>query len=315
VLDETRARAVQDATLGEILPVYRVEARKLGLRAGTITNTVSALERVLGCALAGRAVETYRASELTAAVVDRYVDRTLAADPSDRGRRSLRSTLRQARSLFARWTAEKYAGMALPDLGAFLRAGNIRAPAKVYEPPDPGLVEKTIAAGRALAGTDPALYAVFLLCYDLALRAGEASACKWNWFRVAGDGATCDVIRRLDWAPKGRERSIPVAAAVWAQLQALRRDGDEYVLPGESATARRDLVIRRMARWMRAIGWDRERYPKAAHELRKLQGSRWFTEIDPQTAQEWLGHTSIETTCRYYCRLTRQPAPLVPAGM
>jgi hypothetical protein len=54
---------------------------------------------------------------------------------------------------------------------------------------------------------------------------------------------------------------------------------------------------------MRSLGWDRSRWPKAAHELRKLYGSRIFSQLGQAHAQNYLGHASIETTCRYYAVL------------
>jgi integrase len=58
------------------------------------------------------------------------------------------------------------------------------------------------------------------------------------------------------------------------------------------------------------MGWDRNEYPKAAHELRKLMGSRWYTELGAEVAQEWLGHESVATTCSFYTALRRQPRAL-----
>ncbi len=88
------------------------------------------------------------------------------------------------------------------------------------------------------------------------------------------------------------------------------RTASPFVLPGVTKTDRVDLIRYEFADWMRSIGWERETYSKAAHELRKLQGSRWFTEVSPVAAQAWLGHQSIETTCKYYAKLIEQPAPL-----
>jgi integrase len=61
---------------------------------------------------------------------------------------------------------------------------------------------------------------------------------------------------------------------------------------------------------MRSIGWDRKHYPKAAHELRRAMGARWWTEQSPQVAQALLGHQQMSTTCQYYATLDRQPPPL-----
>jgi len=119
-----------------------------------------------------------------------------------------------------------------------------------------------------------------------------------------------DVIKRPDFQPKGKDRIVPVSAAVYEHLAALHRPGDDYIVSGGSPRARENLIKRDFAGWMRELGWDAEQYPKAAHELRKLIGSRWYTERGAEVAQNWLGHADITTTCRFYATLSRQPDPL-----
>lgn len=91
---------------------------------------------------------------------------------------------------------------------------------------------------------------------------------------------------------------------------ALRKGSSLFIVPGASPRVRENLVKRDFATWMRGIGWDVAQHPKAAHELRKLMGSRWFTELGAEVAQAWLGHKDISTTCRFCAALTRQPEPL-----
>lgn len=297
--------------LADVLGVYRRVAKERGVREQSIENNVWALLKILGD-------DAATLEDVSRARVSDYVRRTLAErGDDDRTRRSIKSMLRQGKSVFARWTRDAFreAGVALPDLAEFMEAGAIKAEATKYVRPPEDLVARTMAAGRALKAENPRLYLAFVLAYDLALRAGESAACRWDWFEAAGESALCAIVRREDFRPKGRDRRVPVPAETWAELQALRAGADSraFVLPEAAATAREALVKRELAAWMRGLGWDAETYPKASHELRKLMGSRWFTERDPQTAQAWLGHTSIETTCRYYAALTRQPAAL-PRG-
>ena len=99
---------------------------------------------------------------------------------------------------------------------------------------------------------------------------------------------------------------------VWTHLlaQKLAQDDDGFCLPGGNVTNRTNLIKREMAAWMRKLGWSASAYPKAAHELRKLAGARWYTELGAEVAQTWLGDVDIATTCRYYATLTRQPKAL-----
>jgi hypothetical protein len=100
-----------------------------------------------------------------------------------------------------------------------------------------------------------------------------------------------------------------MSPAVYAALQALRRPDDPYILPGGHPSGRSHLVNREFATWMRSIGWDRVTYPKAAHELRKLAGSMWYTHAGLQWAARWLGDTAA-TVDHYYCDLIATRAPV-----
>jgi hypothetical protein len=61
---------------------------------------------------------------------------------------------------------------------------------------------------------------------------------------------------------------------------------------------------------MREIGWDKYTYPKAAHELRKLAGSMWYTKAGLEWAARWLGDTAA-TVDHYYADLVDNRAAVV----
>lgn len=315
ILDQTRARTAY-ATIGDVFEAFGQAALLRDLRPRTIGDYKQSLRTILQEVTGRGDVDGMPASVLTDELVRNYAAKRLAkvtGDPllEDRAKTSARSTLRQARSVFSKWAQENYRALKLPDLTPFLQASAGRAPTKYYAMPPTELRERTIAAGRELRKSDPELYTAFLLCYDLALRAGEAQAAQWDWIRTDTDGRRyLDVITRADFRPKGRERSVPIGVETWTELQASRRPGDPCILPGGNKTARRQLVTGKLAAWMRAQGWDARTYPKAAHELRKLMGSRWYTDRGAEVAQTWLGHKDIATTCRYYATLDRSPAPL-----
>jgi integrase len=66
---------------------------------------------------------------------------------------------------------------------------------------------------------------------------------------------------------------------------------------------------------MRGVGWSSHKWPKAAHELRKLIGSEWYTRYGVEVAAEWLGHADLKTTRDYYAALMRHPDPIDPDDM
>ena len=317
-LQQTKARQAS-MSVGEAIEQYQRKAaedyvRNSRPRPETVTNYVSALRLVLRTA-GHDDPDSLDLRHVDAGAARRYAATTVAdsASDQDRARRTAASTLRNARAVFSGWTT----GIEAADKAVkeFCGADVVDAPPVKYRYPGADLVEATLTAGKALVETAPELYPAWICCYWLALRAGEAAAARWDWIReVERDGrraAYLDVIRRPGgWNPKGGERSVPVAPTVLSALQATRQPGHEYLLPGDTPTQRLDLVRRKLAAWMRGVGWARAEYPKCAHELRKLMGAEWYTRYGVEVACKWLGHASIQTTHRYYADLTRHPDPI-----
>ena len=320
-IDGVRARRSL-CTCGEVFAALAGGAVGLGLAAHSVAGYCNQLRNILRQVLKVEDADSVCTEKLTEELILSYQDLVLNATPAhlrERAQRTIRSTVTNARAVFGRRTERLYRHLALPDLKGFRTCTLNRALVKAYALPPVELIERTLQEGRGLREKDPALYACFLLCYELGLRSGEAAAARWSWFaapRQAGGDWTIEILRRPEFTPKwNMERRVPVGAEVWEYLQGLKTghrltqidtDG-EFVLPGGD---RAELVQRRFAAWMRSLGWDRETYPKAAHELRKLMGSRWFTELGAEVAQAWLGHRSVATTCSYYAALRRQPRAL-----
>jgi integrase len=318
-LQQTKLRQAT-MTVGEAIEQYQRKAaadyvRNSRPRPETVQNYVSALRLVIRVGDSALRGDEMRLTEVNATLAAFYAAQAIqdGSDDKDRARRTAASTLRNARAVFSGWKT----GIEAVDAAVheFCTADVVDAPPVKYRYPGADLVEATLTAGKALVETAPELYPAWICCYWLALRAGEAAAARWDWIReVERDGrraAYLDVIRRPGgWNPKGGERSVPLAPTVLAALQATRRTGHEYLLPGDTPTQRLDLVRRKLAAWMRGVGWARAEYPKCAHELRKLMGAEWYTRYGVEVACKWLGHASIQTTHRYYADLTRHPDPI-----
>lgn len=319
VLESSKAKSAF-ARLGGIVDSYLAAAQVRGIRPRTAQDYVSSLYHIVSIGAGHPNPAEASTAILTRELVDVYVQARLNEANGDtvaveRARRSITSSLRQGRALFSKWALAAYYDLTLPDLGPFMTAGNIRVDQVIYRLPPDRLVRNTIHLGKTLRDVDNDLYAVFLLCYGLALRAGEAAASQWSWMRRGASGQVYfEIIKRDGFKPKGKERQIPVSAEVLEGLEFLmtiRQPHDHnWILPRSRPSARLNLVKRTFSQWMRGIGWKAEKYPKAAHELRKLMGSKWYTERGAEVAQAWLGHTNIATTCRFYAALTRQPAPV-----
>ena len=181
-------------------------------------------------------------------------------------------------------------------------------------------------------------YLVYRLCFNLGMRSSEARHARWSWIeeRRNRNGAVVrymHICRQADWkGPKNTvDHSVPLTEELWIDLQEVRKKQQEkmvgsqsrqppteedpdlhILLPGSTDHARYCLVTREFSAWMRSIGWDRKTYPKAAHELRKLAGSLWYTKSDLKWAAAWLGD-SAPTVYHYYADLT-EDGPMIDIG-
>ena len=134
-----------------------------------------------------------------------------------------RLTVRQAKSIFSRWAMEYYENKIKlpPTIESFRRAGASVKPRKYMTPPQE-LRIRTFEEAKSLKKEQPDLYGVFLLCYDLGMRGGEAAAARWDWIESREvDGQTqreIKICRRSDWrGPKNLvAHRVPIGDQTWA---------------------------------------------------------------------------------------------------
>jgi integrase len=247
-------------------------------------------------------------------LVKAYVRKKVEQASSDytlqkRARVTATSTLTQARSVFAKWTRPYYQAddLVLPDLEEFKTAGT-KERMKKYELPPQALRDKTAAAALKLLEKRSPLYLVYELAYECGMRSGEIRSARWDWIEEnrTPDGTVLhemNIRTRPDWkGPKNlTAHRVPISAELLAELEDLRSDRPEnpFILPGGTDNARHNLIRRTFAMWMRKHGWDSKTYVKAAHELRKLAGSRWYTMAGLEWAAKWLGDTPA-VVAHYY---------------
>lgn len=305
------------ATLGEIKREYLEGAARRGLKGAGPRDNVNALKRLTGLNM--KDFEALRVNELNGRTIHEYVKREAFDNPTPEEllswRRTRKRNVAKARNVFAKWALHHYKmeGLKLPDLHEFMTAEAVsgKGVAKKYTRPPQAEIDRILKAGRALESENPNLYTVFLLVYPLALRAAEASNATPDWLTETDRGWVLQVPVDGLFMPKGaRPREIPVHPDVAMDLlEAGERSETGYLVAGESADARWKFVTKEFKAWMVSHGWTRR---KGAHELRALQGCRWFTEQGAEVAQQLLGHASIATTCASYAEYSRKIEPLQP---
>ena len=160
---------------------------------------------------------------------------------------------------------------------------------------------------------DPALYCAFLLCYATGIRRNEAIHARWDWIKRDRQGnwilhvPGCEEQRGKIFRTKNdKGRDIPMADAVYRELQALSLTGDcpEHIIPTKSHWEREIKVWERFSAWFRSLGINRL---KAAHECRKFFGAQVATHQGLYAACKLLGHSSIQITEKYYADYVDPP--------
>jgi integrase len=245
------------------------------------------------CDMTPEMVEAYRLAKLEEAEDE---------CEQDRKERSVYSQWNQAKSVLQSRAMDHYRRklkLVLPRSLDDLRDFRLpRPPAWRYVLPPAGLIDATERAGALLEGD---LRMVYRLAMNAGLRAREMACMTRDWLEENQPGQwVIAIVTRPDYRPKGSERRVPIPESLAADILS-RRPGP--VLNGKTRTDREALIRYTFAAWMRSVGWDRTTYPKAAHELRKLYGSRVFSKLGQAYAQNYLGHASVDTTCRYYAAL------------
>ena len=181
----------------------------------------------------------------------------------------------------------------LPDLTSF-RNERVQMP-KRSKPRalDMGAIAAINAAAPKFASTDPAVYVAFLMFSRLGLRNVEIRNARWSWIENRRIG----IIERLEenFYPKGSEGWVPIPSDVLKELMKFRHlSTNDYIVPGVTATDRKDAVDRRHSAWVGESIKDRS---KTSYELRRYAGGLIYNATrDILKVRDFLRHASVETT-------------------
>lgn len=229
---------------------------------------------------------------------------------------SLGSKWRKAKSVFGRGAVQFYEDRGVKYLRPWaVSLRDVVLPAGHLEPykiPPADLIERTERLGNALRDEQPWLWVVYKLAINTGMRASEMVWLRPDWLEQDRGCLVVGICRRPYFRPKGMSRKVPIPEGLAAEILKLwETHKGEYILPG-SQNQRLNLICKDFSNWMRSIGWDASQYREAAHELRKLFGSRLYTNpsFGPAAAQEYLGHSSVSTTCKFYAALDKVHVPL-----
>jgi len=287
-------------TIGDIIERYQSQAED---RPATVRNNSSAI-RLLVRTVHGGDPDAKSSSVLTGDLIRQFERIRMAGAKTEPARRRARASVRsyvvQARSLVAPRKMRFYEDINLPDLDPF-RKERVESP-KRSKPRalDTGVIAAINAAAPKLASTDPAVYVAFLLFSRLGLRNVEIRNARWSWIENGRIG----IIERPEenFYPKGSEGWVPIAPDVLKELMRFRHlSTNDYIVPGVTATDRKDAVDRRHSAWVGQ--WIKDR-SKTSYELRRYAGSLVYNATrDILKVRDFLRHASVETTQQWYAYL------------
>lgn len=211
--------------------------------------------------------------------------------------RTINSMMNHARCLLSRGSIERrLRGLDLGDWQGFC-IPYLPTPAKYWTKLEPDVLSAMDAGSLAL---DDDMRLAYDLARKLGLRVNEIKGARGTWLMpyACESGWGIQICDRPEegWTQKGtRPRVLPLPLDLCQRLLA-RRDGDRFVLPGRSETARK-LLLDDLSKFVRQYLPERQ---KTIHELRKQYGSEILTGQGLTAASYSLGHMQQTTTERHY---------------
>ncbi len=225
--------------------------------------------------------------------------------------RSANSILHQAKTVFSveRLADMRAAGFVFPDMNIFFNEVKARRfkrlPKKTYVPVSHAIVARTLDGWKNLPRNEFLAVGLMLSC---GLRKSQVAQVRWDWFGVEEHRpvltGAADVKNR-----KGRVHVFPINPFWRVLLRRVKAEnwtgaGEDYVLDG-TPTERCEKVFRRIAKWMRGLGWQMQ---KTNHAFRDYAGSLVAMKYGLEAAKEFLDHASVTTTETHYSSFIRSHA-------
>lgn len=306
-------RKTRLATIGRVIEAFESDCPGRGIQTGPGSSSYKAtaalrliLREVRGLE-ANEQVDALSASALTPELLQDFQSQRVAAAATkgpaavQTARVTAASTINQARMVVAGPAMREASmrGLELPDLEAFRAWKPAATTRKLRVPVDDVTLERLRTKVDELwllaaDGNEEARAKWLALCLagNLGLRRGSAVMARWSWARQVGKRWRLYLVATDEAEPKGNEYSVEIEASVWTDMQALRKPGEDYIVPGATLEAR-DEVFRLNAFWLRGLGLNVD---KPNHELRAVFLQAMDRAHGRQAAVDAAGHDKARTT-------------------
>ncbi|MFA6959906.1 MAG: hypothetical protein WC205_04040 [Opitutaceae bacterium] len=300
------------ASIGDLIAAFEADAPGRDLAKKTVGAASSSLRLILREVLRieGPAVDMLPSSVLKWTVLqDFQALRVAAASPAGpaavkTARITAASTISQARVIVGEPSMREanMRALLLPDLEEFRAWQPAASTRKVRVPVDDLTRARLRAACEdlwfAADGGDEVARAKWLataLAGNAGLRRGSAINARWDWVRMEHGEPKLYVVATDEAKPKGNETFIKLDASVWNDMQALKREGSVYIVPG-ATLKERDAVFKTTCEMLRGLGLNVD---KPNHELRAVYAQEMRRQHGMEAAQDAMGHDKPRTTEGY----------------
>lgn len=303
--DKLRQRSASMSTLGELLDLYKRGApTEIGIKSSSAKRNAGQLLQIVAQARPGDPAKI-PLDQIDEQLARDYIKEARAAGRSEA---SIRSSINQARSLFAPKLLHFYREkLQLPRILGFpLKELNLSGGSSGFVPiPEETIHRMEKAALDELRPVHPSAWRAYLLMARLGLRNSEVEAVRKHWFQDHQGGKVLVLRDRPQEQFKLKnslEGTLGISQELWEQLtEGLLEDWD-YILEERTPTGRHDTVYRDLNNFVRNYLPDRK---KGAYELRKWAGSIVATRSGIYAAQQFLRHKSVKVTESYYATYLR----------
>jgi integrase len=264
-------------------------------------ENVNCMLRFLRVALGTDDVEAIKAkplSILTPALISKY-QRNYKGSPY-----SVRTNLASTRSIFAH--SLEWEGFELPDnIATFCAATTgMKAPVSTFVRIAPEILDKMETSSKAIGDDTRRAY---LLTRYLGMTPSECAAARKSWIEDREDGRKVIVIIERPeegvTLKTGHNRGRVMSLPDWMSAELLAAD-EKFLISGKTFESRKRFMERLFNAWVRKFIPDRR---SAAYELRRQAGSDMLNATGKiSLVQHMLGHTSPQTTARFYAVYDRE---------
>lgn len=303
-----------ELTIEEILTTHATNQKILALQPRSAQGYRRSLLRVVYCgslqlegkyAPMGRLTEkeTRLAEKMPVSILTRQLARAYLQsaieeiddlEQLESAKRTANMTLRQAKSIFSQEAIELYEdtlSLSLPDISQFKSKKPLAVQIAKYCLPQTETIKAFFKNYDSLQLNSPKWIALSLAVFG-GLRRSETIAARQSWLSNS-QGAQIHIRTESDFKPKGKKsRNVPIEDNLYDLL--IKNEG-EFII--NNNLSEREKIIDDINQELREI------FPgvqKPFHELRKLYGC-WISEKKGiREAQRRLGHSSIDTTEKYY---------------